>query len=116
MVSLSDGIGGIGDAFHKNQNNPVQKMESLIQSIMFLSEILYMAWLNVDGDWRQLHGQHGLKAQDMLEAQGRQEAQDRFNIFRVVCGSKRQSWRPQAGLYSDKCRAMMSVILGKWEG
>ncbi len=37
--SLSD-----GNAFHKNQNYPVQKMESLIQSIVFLSKILYIVW------------------------------------------------------------------------
>jgi hypothetical protein len=48
MESLSDrgtdSIGSIGGAFHKNQNDPVQKMESLIQSIVFLSGILYTVW------------------------------------------------------------------------
>jgi hypothetical protein len=48
MESLSNqetnGIRGICDAFHKNQNDPVQKMESLIQSIVFLGGILYTAW------------------------------------------------------------------------
>ncbi len=48
MESLSDretdGVGGVGDAFHENQNDPVQKMESLIQSIVFLGGILYTAW------------------------------------------------------------------------
>jgi hypothetical protein len=48
MESLSDretdGVGGVGGAFHENQNDPVQKMESLIQSIVFLGGILYTAW------------------------------------------------------------------------
>jgi len=35
-------VGDIGSTSHKNhQNDPVQKMESLIQSIVFLGRILY---------------------------------------------------------------------------
>jgi hypothetical protein len=48
MESLSDqktdGIGSIGSTFHKNQNDPIQKMESLIQSRMFPGGILYTVW------------------------------------------------------------------------
>ncbi len=38
-------IGDVSGASHKNhRNDPVQKMESLIQSIVFLSRILYTVW------------------------------------------------------------------------
>ena len=45
MESLSDReTDSVSGAFHENQNDPVQKMESLIQSIVFLGRILYTAW------------------------------------------------------------------------
>jgi hypothetical protein len=45
MESLSDQeTDSIGGTFYENQNDPIQKMESLIQSIVFLGRILDTVW------------------------------------------------------------------------
>jgi hypothetical protein len=58
-------IGDVGGASYENYwNDPVQKMESLIQSIMFLGGILYMVWAQcgrlVPAAWPEQVGSLGL--------------------------------------------------------